>query len=118
MGSVFTLDSLREEAEKKYAPVTLDLGDGVEIELRSLIRLPKKDRAVAFDLLKTIEDNDGNSSDGVEVLTESALKLLGTVADKGPLLVKALGDDLSLILEVLSLWMDGSQPGEAESSQT
>lgn len=117
MGSVFTLDSLREEAQKKYAPITIDLGDKT-VELRSLLRLPKKERGVAFDLLKAIEENDGNSSEGVEFLTENGLKLLSTVADDGPAIVKALGDDLSLILEVLAVWMDGSQPGEAGSSQT
>lgn len=116
MGNVFTLDSLREEVEKEYAPIVLVLPDHTEVQLRNLIRLPKKDRAIALDLLKQIEEIQTSDGQGVEDLVTVAVKLLSVVADRGPALAKELGDDLSIVTKLLNVWMDGSQPGEAKPS--
>lgn len=116
MANVFTLDALREEVEKEYAPIVLVLPDGKEVQLRNLVRLPKKERAVALEYLKQINELESNSAEGVDTLVDVSVKLLALVSDDGRALAKELGDDLSLVTKLLNVWMDGSQPGEAKSS--
>jgi hypothetical protein len=120
MGNVFTLDSLREEVEKEFAPVELVVSDGSTITLRNLLRLPKKERDVVLEKLKVLEsvDKTGESQDAneLDLLGSTSVEILALVADNGKKLEEELGDDLSVILKVLSVWMESSQPGEAESS--
>ena len=116
MANVFTLDALREEVEKEYAPIVLVLPDGKEVQLRNLVRLPKKERSVALEYLKQINELESNSAEGVDTLVDVSVKLLALVSDDGRALAKELGDDLSLVTKLLNVWMDGSQPGEAKSS--
>lgn len=120
MGNVFTLDSLREEVEKEFAPVKIVLSDGTEVTLRNLLRLPKGDRAKVVAKLKVLEsvDKSGESEDSneLDLLATTAVEILVLVADHGKKLADELGDDLSIILKVLGVWMDTSQPGEAQPS--
>lgn len=120
MGNVFTLDALREEVEKEFAPVEIVLRDGTKVTLRNLLRLPKKDRDAVLGKLKVLEsiDSSGESEDvnELDLLATTAVEILVLVGDYGHKLVEELGDDLSIILKVLNVWMDSSQPGEAEPS--
>lgn len=123
MGNIFTLESLREEIEREFAPYQIDLGDDRVVTLRNVLRLPKKDRDVVYGLLDQLsaKDEDGNEESGLsstEKSAEIALKILPLVAENekgGRQLVDALGDDIALTLRVFSSWMGGSQVGEAES---
>lgn len=120
MGNVFTLDALREEVEKEYAPVQIVLKDGTSVTLRNLLRLPKKERSQVLAKIKVLEsiDSSGESEDAsdVDLLANTALEILVLVSDHGKLLADELGDDLSIILKVLGVWMESSQPGEAQPS--
>ena len=42
MSNVFTLDALRAETIRRYAPTVIDLGGGSEVELSSILRLSEK----------------------------------------------------------------------------
>lgn len=120
MGNVFTLDALREEVEKEFAPIELVVSDGTTITLRNLLRLPKKERGVVLEKLKVLEslDKEGESQDAgeVDLLASTAAEILVLVSDNGEKLAEELGDDLSIVLKVLNVWMESSQPGEAEPS--
>jgi Mycobacteriophage tail assembly protein len=120
MGNVFTLDALREEVEKEFAPIELVVSDGTTVTLRNLLRLPKKERDQVLAKLKVLEslDKSGESQDAneVDLLASTAVEILVLVSDHGKKLADELGDDLSIILKVLSVWMESSQPGEAEPS--
>jgi Zn-finger domain-containing protein len=129
MSNVFTLDSLRQETERKFAPVKIGLSDGSQVEMLSILRLGKKSRD---SVLATIEDmrsisNDETAADELtdeenELLIESISDIFRTIvaskADK--LLAELDGDDLlvkiSLMMSVLTTWLEGAQVGEARNS--
>lgn len=125
MSNIFTLDSMREEIERQFAPCEIDLGGGNVVTLRNVLRLPKKDRDVVYALLDELGDTqkddageDETGLSGTEAAAEIALKIIPLVAENqrsGEQLVEAIGDDLALTLRVFSSWMNGSQAGEADS---
>lgn len=126
--NVFTLDALREETVKKFAPVKLSLSDGSEVELLSLLRLGKKAREsvlATIDDMKSIgveSDADDLTDEENELLIESVSGIFRTVAsaDADKLLAELDGDDLmvklALMMRVLSAWLEGAQVGEARNS--
>lgn len=126
--NVFTLDALREETVKKFAPVTFTLKDGTDVELLSMLRLGKKARESVLstiDDMKSIgvdEDADDMTDEENELLIESVSGIFQTIAgSKAEKLLKELdGDDLmvklALMMRVLTAWMEGAQVGEAPSS--
>jgi len=118
MGNTFTLDSLREEVEKEFAPVKITLSDGTEVTLLSLLRLKGKDRKAVLEALDALEaDDEASTSDEVDLTLATALTVLELVAkDNGKKLVKELGDDLALTMKVLNAWTAATQVGEAGNS--
>lgn len=120
MGNIFTLDSMREEIEREFAPCVIDLGGGDTVTLQNILRLPKKLRETVFKLLDDMNDDTDEDTGlaATEKSAEIALKILPLVADSeklGKQLVAAIEDDLALTLRVFSNWMEGTQVGEAES---
>lgn len=124
MSNIFTLDSMREEIEKEFAPFQLTI-DGKTLTLRNLLRVPKKHREEVYallDELAAVSDKDEeNSLSSTEKSAQIALKILPLVADNEKLagvLVANIEDDLALTLRVFSTWMGATQAGEAEGSQS
>ena len=117
MGNVFSLDSLREEADKAYAPLKVALSDGSEVVLRNLLRLKKDVRTEVFDLLKKLEETEEQSGqDHVDNLLGIVEELIRKVADRGDDLLNELDGDIALSMQILNGWLGESQAGEAESS--
>jgi len=124
MSNTFTLDSLREEVEKKYAPVKIGLKDGSEVTLRNLIRMDKKERKLVLDLLDALKDSDGKSEDDldseeVDDLIATVGKILPIIAEtaaRGRKLASEIGDDFALTTLVLERWMGATKLGEAPNS--
>lgn len=123
MSNVFTLDSMREEIEKEFAPCQINLADGKVVTLRNLLRVPKKNREEVYTLLdelaeaqKSDEDESTGSLLATEKSAQIALKIFPLVADSeklGRQLVESIEEDLALTLRVFSAWMEGTQAGEA-----
>lgn len=117
MSNVFTLDSLREEVESEFAPMKLGLSDGTEVVLRSLLRLKAAERTEVLESLKNLKmDDDGDSPERVEHLTQSVSRVLEVIADNGKKFLKELDGDLLLMMKVLNRWMEETQVGEAQTS--
>ena len=124
MGNIFTLDAMREEIEKEFAPFQITV-DGKTLTLRNLLRVPKKHREEVYGLLDELAATQDGSTDGSLSVTEQsaqiALKIIPLVADNAKLagvLVENIEDDLALTLRVFSTWMESTQAGEAEDSQS
>jgi len=124
MSNTFTLDALREDVERKYAPVKIAVGKR-EVVLRHLIRMPKGDREAVVELLNKFKDAvssgpEDKADDAVlddDALLELGKEIVAKVAkDHGDVLVEALGDDLALTIHVLETWMEATQLGEAQNS--
>jgi hypothetical protein len=126
--NVFTLDSLREETERKFAPTVVALSDGSTVELKSLLRLGKKERDEALKAIEEINEIEPDEEDDSvdlysELVCESIEKVFRLIANKPKRLIPELDHDdpsvkVSIYTAVLSRWMGESQLGEAESSQS
>lgn len=112
MSNVFSLDQLREEVEREFAPFVIELSDGSKVTLRNLIRLGANDRKRAAELLDELA-NSSTADEDLITLVEGALSI---IADRGNKLVKEINGDLSLALKVLGEWAKATQSGEAENS--
>lgn len=130
MSNAFTLDALREETVRRYEPVELILSDGSSIELKSVLRLGKRDRdavQAAMEEVSEIGDSDIDDEDDdavdeyAEKVCDSIAKVFKLIASKPKRLLVELDHDVpsikaSLYTAVLGRWMSESQLGEAESS--
>lgn len=116
MSNVYTLDNLRSEMDKKYAPVEIDLGKGEPVVLHNLMRLDSKRRQAVQEAIASIQNQD-EDTDADEAL-EGVKTVIGLVADdnKGKALNDAIGDDVGLAMHILELWSEATQPGEASNS--
>ncbi|AHB31886.1 tail assembly chaperone [Mycobacterium phage Jovo] len=122
--SNFTLDNFRAAAKCKYAPVTVGLSDGTEVELRGLIRLSEKDREKVIDNFTLM--GEMKSTDGIDDMSDSDKQLLADAMNEillvlapgldGRRLVSEIGDDVLVLGEVIDTWMTESRLGEAVSS--
>lgn len=121
MSNVITLDSIREEVEKEFAPLKVGLSDGTEAVLKSLVRLNEKARKAVLAELKVIEEvtsreDDATEADDVSALIAAIGKVLELVCDKGRQLAKEIDGDLLVSMKLLTQWMEATQAGEAQNS--
>lgn len=112
MSNVFTLDSLREEADKQYKPLSVSLSDGTEVALKNILRLPAKGREAILKAVDAINKDDTS----VELIAKSIDSILKGVADKPAELLAELNGDLAVSISLIEKWMAGTQLPEAESS--
>jgi hypothetical protein len=120
MSNVYSLDALRDDLDKEFAPLKLHI-DGEEVVLRNLLRLPEKDRSAVLAALKAVEDaqvDDESGVDELDVLVKHMQDLLQVVAaeGKGKKLVGAIGGDMALYMKIVQMWVEVTQPGEAANS--
>jgi hypothetical protein len=118
MSISFTLDDIREAADRQYAPVVIDLGEGDRCVMRQLLRLPQRTRDQVMEQLKLLETEEGVEAD-VEVTINAVTSVIKLVADdKGPKLIKALDGDIAMMMQVLERWMEATSVGEATPSDS
>lgn len=121
MTNMYTLDSIRNAAKKKYAPVTVGLGDGTEVELRGTIRLGQRERdkvkenLEVMELLDKGEGVDDISASDKELVVDGLNEIIKILAPgiDGRRLVSEIDGDLPTLIEVVNTWMKESQLGEA-----
>jgi hypothetical protein len=127
MGNIFTLESLEEEIENEYAPLTFQ-AQGTEFVMQSLLRIGKKDRGQVIERLKSIgaaagSDEESDKPEDDEELDEDAtieaIEFVITKVTKdgqGRKLVTILNHDLLRLMKLLDRWTKATQPGEAKGS--
>lgn len=125
MSRIFTLDSMREEADKKFgAPVTITVSDGSEVRLRNILRLNKAARDAVQKGLEQIQDHNDKPEDDQDTgdafaLGDAVFAILEVAAGAdAKKLLKELDGDIAVGLEVLNAWLEDSQVGEASSSES
>ena len=123
MSNSLSLDDLRSDLDREYAPVVVD-----GITLRNLLRVSEKERAVVSEALEAMdsvkqeageEEGTANvSAEDAEKVSDALYTILRTVAadGRGDELVEKLGDDMMLAMKVLEHWVEATQPGEAGNS--
>jgi hypothetical protein len=119
--NVFTLDAMREEIEKEFAPFQIEV-DGEKLTLRNLLRVPKNRRDEVYGLLDELsaaQESDEGTLSVTEKSAQIALKIIPLVSDKEKLahtLVERIEDDLALTLRLFNVWMEATQSGNSEDS--
>lgn len=115
MTNVYSLADLKSDIEKKYAPLEIELGRG-KVQIRSILRLGKEERKAVVDAISVFTE-DAKDVDSEEMF-EAVKTVLRTCAadNKGDTLINAIGDDFALGMQIMNLWSEVTQPGEAENS--
>ena len=112
--ATYTLDDIREAAEKKYGALTITLGEGQSVTLRNVLRLPREERV-------KIEELQGRDDESVEETIEGLREAVLTLADSsdnGRALIDLIGDDNALLIHIFQTWQDQTQAGEAQPSES
>ncbi|QLF84588.1 tail assembly chaperone [Mycobacterium phage Gail] len=126
MSNVFTLDSMREEAERRYAPTKIELSDGSTVELKSVLKLKKPAREAVQAALKEIdnidelvdEDDEDSDTEVSEIVCEAVSKIFRLIC--GPAASRRLIAELehddpqikaTLHTSVLTKWIGETQLG-------
>lgn len=119
MAKTFTLDAIRDVAERKYGATVIELNDDTSVELQSVLRLTGNDRKNVSTKLKELEELSGADEEDVEddALVEIASDILLLVAkSNGKKLIREINGDLAVTMQVLEAWLEDTQPGEASTS--
>lgn len=125
MSNKFTLESIVEEIEKKYAPMTLTV-NGQDYVLVSLLRTSRKVRDSVQEKLKSMggePDEKGemkvdSTAMDEDKMIESFQFIISSVTKdgRGQSLVRALPNDMVVLMEIFKKWQEATQPGEASDS--
>lgn len=114
--ATFTLDTLREAVDKKYAPTIIEDGKD-RYELPNILRLPKKKRDEVFELIEglgeDIEGGDDATAFDSQLEQFSKIIVAAEANNNGEKLLKLLNDP-AMLIEVGTTWMEASELGEAE----
>lgn len=123
MGKVFTLDSMREEADRTFgAPVEIGLSDGTTVPLANYLRLPQKIReeiSANLDLINSTYENEDATAADQNTATDAVFRILELGARQhAQRLLADIDGDLGIATVVLNTWMEHTQVGEADSSES
>lgn len=123
MSNSYSLDRLRADVEREFAPVRIELSETDSVVLRNLLRLPKKEREEVYELISQMEtlgkESESTDLTLMDTTAEIARQVIAIIADNkalGRKLVSDIKEDLPLSLKIFEMWMEATQPGEAEPS--
>jgi hypothetical protein len=114
--ATFTLDSIREAAEKKYGSTDIPFGEGKVVRLLNPLRLEKEKRKALMSIQDRLEE-EGEEVDQEDVLAD-AIRLVADDKKMADALLKEIGDDLAVLAEIFSTYTGEAQVGEASASQS
>lgn len=97
-------------ADKKYAPLGVELDDRTVV-LRTPVRLTKDERKLLSEATNAEEQDDPIDT------IESAFRVVIADKDDAEALIKAIGGDLGVALEIFTAFTSEVQLGEASSSE-
>lgn len=104
------LDDIREAAEAKYGSLDIEVGEKT-VRLLNALRLSKKTRD---QIAKVQEDLKADGADQ-EALMRELIRLMADTKANGDLLLKAVGDDLTLLAEIMAEYGKKTRVGEASA---
>src|SRR5690606_1388677 len=123
-----SIDKLREDANKTFTGVELEIDDETTVYLRTILRLPEKHKfklnkmlAVLFTAARDEEKDEERKPSPYDEMYpyELSIKALTMLLDDktaAKRLTKAL-PELGLVVMVLNSWVEATGLGEAESSR-
>lgn len=107
--SQFSLDDIRAAAEAKFGHMDITLSEDENVRLINVLRLPKEKR----ELVMKIDDRlDEEGADQGDVLAD-LIRTVSESEEQANKLIEAVGDDLSVLIQIFSDYTKGTQVGEA-----
>jgi hypothetical protein len=107
-----TLDSIREAVEAKYGSYDIEYAEGKTVRLLNAIRIDKSKRAQLMELQSALKE-DG--ADQVQLLAD-CIRAVADNKTRADELLKAVGNDLAMLIELFSAYSKATQVGEASAS--
>lgn len=122
MATTFTLDMIRDAAEKKYGSFEVEIAEGEIVQLLNPMRMSKAKRVELHKLqarMDALGKADEADLEGVdeEAVIEEMLTCVCESAPKAKKLLKALGDDLAMKIALFNEYGSHTSAGEASASQ-
>lgn len=114
--ATFTLESLREAADRKYGPTVIETPEA-EYKLPNILRMEAGRRSKVEKLLEQAEKFAGDeSAAGIDKQIQLFEKLVVAAEenDRGQELVDEINDS-AILIDVVTSWLEATQAGEAES---
>ncbi|WP_326554675.1 phage tail assembly protein [Micromonospora sp. NBC_01813] len=104
------LDDIRAAAEAKYGSLPIEVGDTTVVLLNAL-RLPKAKR----DKISALQDDLKAEGADQEAIMRELIRLAANTKAGGELLIKGIGDDLTVLAETLAEYGKKTRVGEASA---
>lgn len=115
--ATFTLDSIREAAEQKYASTDIDLGGGDVLRMQNPLRLPKEKRKALMSIQDRLEEEGEEEVEQEEILAD-AIRLVADDEEMAEKLLEQVGDDMAVLAQIFSTYTGEAQVGEASASES
>ena len=120
----FTLDSIRQAVEDKFAPTVIELTSSSKVTLKNPARMESSERKQLNDLLQQLDgldlsgDGDLSEDEALEKLADVAKQIFSTASTpaQATKLINAIGSDWLVLMEIISKWVQESGLGEVTSS--
>lgn len=112
----FTVDSIRERANKEYASTDIELDDESIVVLLNPLRLTKAKRKKLMSIQDTLDEEGEEEKDQEDVLAD-AIRLIAETKEQAEALLEEFGGDLASLATIFSLYTESTQAGEASASQ-
>ena len=111
--STFSLDDIRAAADAKFGHTDIKLNDDETLRLTNALQLPK---AIRKELEGFQDRLDEDGADTEEILSD-VIRLVATDKKLADKYLTALDGNLALIVQTFSSYNEGTQMGEASTSQ-
>lgn len=114
--SSYSLAAIRDTADRKYGPMVLDDVPGGPVVLVPAIRLDKVKRQAMADLQARINGGPQDDLDPVVDGVTEMIRLACETPEQADRLLAEVGDDLGVLMTLLTAYGERSQLGEASGS--
>lgn len=104
---------IAKAADKKYAPLELDLPDESKVVLRLPLRLSRDERKA---ISKAFDIKDEEEKDMLDIYSE-VFRIVIEDQESAEKLISLMGEDLAMYQELFAEFAERMQPGEAGSSK-
>lgn len=106
-------NDLAKAADKKYAPLELDLPDESKVVLRLPLRLSREERKA---ITRAFDVKDEEEKDMLDIYTD-VFRIVIEEKEAADKLLDLMGEDLAMYQELFAEFAERMQPGEAGSSK-
>ena len=106
-------NDLAKAADKKDAPLELDLPDETKVVLRLPLRLSREERKA---ITRAFDVKDEEEKDMLDIYTD-VFRIVIEEKEAADKLLDLMGEDLAMYQELFAEFAERMQPGEAGSSK-